>query len=99
MLDISSPPPLEDLEFQGRPNEDVSRFLGAVMRAALIQGRHLDREWMFAYTESCLRGDAMEWFDNMSADIARMDWSSLRKWQRNQQWQWRRKRYRKQRQP
>ncbi|KAG9022350.1 hypothetical protein FRB95_014924 [Tulasnella sp. JGI-2019a] len=79
MLDVSNPAPLEGLEFWGRPDEDVSRFLGAIMRAAVIQGRHPDKQWMFAYTESCLRGDAMEWFDNMSADVARMEWSSLRK--------------------
>ncbi|KAG9027004.1 hypothetical protein FRB95_008205 [Tulasnella sp. JGI-2019a] len=77
--DVSSPKPPEDLEFWGRPNEVVSRFLGAIMRAAVIQGRHSDEEWMVAYTESCLRGDALEWFDNMSADAARMEWSSLRK--------------------
>ncbi|KAG9008151.1 hypothetical protein FRB95_003072 [Tulasnella sp. JGI-2019a] len=79
MLDVSNPASLEDLEFWGRPNDDVSRFLGAIMRAAVIQGRHSDKQWMFAYTESCLRGDAMEWFDNMSPDVARMEWSSLRK--------------------
>ncbi|KAG8987514.1 hypothetical protein FRB94_001808 [Tulasnella sp. JGI-2019a] len=77
--DISSSTPLEDLEFWGRPNEVVSRFLGAIMRAAIIQGRHSDEEWMVAYTESCLRGDALEWFDNTSADVAKMEWSSLRK--------------------
>ncbi|KAG8990931.1 hypothetical protein FRB94_013013 [Tulasnella sp. JGI-2019a] len=79
MPDVSSPAPLEDLEFWGHPNDDVSRFLGAVLRIALIQGRHSDKQWMFVYTESCLRGDALEWFDNMSADVARMEWSSLRK--------------------
>ncbi|KAG9020940.1 hypothetical protein FRB95_003195 [Tulasnella sp. JGI-2019a] len=77
--DISSSTPLEDLEFWGRPNEVVSRFLGAIMRAAIIQGRHSDEGWMVAYTESCLRGDALEWFDNTSADVAKMEWSSLRK--------------------
>ncbi|KAG9023580.1 hypothetical protein FRB95_012897 [Tulasnella sp. JGI-2019a] len=75
----SGPSPLEYLEFGGRPHEDVSRFLGDIKRAAVIQGRHSDDEWMVSYAESCLRGDAMEWFDEMASDDAAMDWRTLRK--------------------
>ncbi|KAG9006137.1 hypothetical protein FRB94_000962 [Tulasnella sp. JGI-2019a] len=77
--EVSSPAPLEELEFRGGPNEDVSSFLGAIKRAAVKQGRHLDNEWMISYAESCLRGDAMDWFDEMGTDITSMDWISLRK--------------------
>ncbi|KAG9001189.1 hypothetical protein FRB93_012271 [Tulasnella sp. JGI-2019a] len=76
---ISSPAALEDLKFRGGPNEDVSDFLGAIRRAAVQQDRHMDNEWMVAYTESCLRGDAMEWFDELGPAVATMDWISLRK--------------------
>ncbi|KAG8989017.1 GTP-binding protein [Tulasnella sp. JGI-2019a] len=75
---IPSPAPLEELKFRGGPNEDVSDFLGAIKRAAIKQDRHLDDKWMVSYTESCLRGDAMEWFDEMGPDVATMDWMSLR---------------------
>ncbi|KAG9018435.1 GTP-binding protein [Tulasnella sp. JGI-2019a] len=77
---VSNPVPLEELEFGGGPNEDVSKFLGAVKRVALTQGRHLDHEWVIEYIESCLRGDALDWFDEMDPDeVAAMDWRSLRK--------------------
>ncbi|KAG9035084.1 GTP-binding protein [Tulasnella sp. JGI-2019a] len=76
---IPSPAPLEELKFRGGPNEDVSDFLGAIKRAAIKQDRHLDDKWMVSYAESCLRGDAMEWFDEMGPDVATMDWMSLRK--------------------
>ncbi|KAG8991151.1 hypothetical protein FRB94_012708 [Tulasnella sp. JGI-2019a] len=77
--DASGPVPLEYLEFGGRPNEDVSRFLGDIKRAAVIQGRHSDDEWMVSYAESCLRGDAMEWFDEICSGDTAMDWRTLRK--------------------
>ncbi|KAG9011347.1 hypothetical protein FRB94_008631 [Tulasnella sp. JGI-2019a] len=76
---ISSPAALEDLKFRGGPNEDVSDFLGAIRRAPVQQDRHMDNEWMVAYTESCLRGDAMEWFDELGPAVATMDWIPLRK--------------------
>ncbi|KAG8981391.1 GTP-binding protein [Tulasnella sp. JGI-2019a] len=79
MSDIYSPTPLEILEFRGGPNDDVTAFLGAIKRVGVIQGRHSDDEWMVSYTESCLRGDAMEWFDEMSSEATPMDWRSLRK--------------------
>ncbi|KAG9014312.1 hypothetical protein FRB94_012718 [Tulasnella sp. JGI-2019a] len=80
MSDICSPPPIEELKFHGDPNEDVSDFLGSIKRAVVKQGRHLDNEWMVSYAESCLRGDALDWFDEMDPDkVAGMDWSSLRK--------------------
>ncbi|KAG9018426.1 GTP-binding protein [Tulasnella sp. JGI-2019a] len=73
-------PALEDLQFWGSPNEDVSAFLGSIKRAAIKQGRHLDNEWMISYAESCLRGDAMKWFDEMDPDEpAATEWRSLRK--------------------
>ncbi|KAG8991669.1 hypothetical protein FRB94_012352 [Tulasnella sp. JGI-2019a] len=78
MSDISSPPPLEDLEFRGGPTEDVTRFLAAIKRAAVIQGRHSDDEWMISYIESCLGGDAMAWFDELGPEVT-TDWRSLRK--------------------
>ncbi|KAG9021267.1 hypothetical protein FRB95_002500 [Tulasnella sp. JGI-2019a] len=78
MSDISSPTPLEVLEFRGGPTEDVSSFLGAIKRAAVIQGRHSDDRWMVSYAESCLRGDAMTWFDELGPEIA-TDWRSFRK--------------------
>ncbi|KAG8988092.1 hypothetical protein FRB94_001104 [Tulasnella sp. JGI-2019a] len=77
MADISNPPPLDDLEFRGGPDEDVSRFLGAIRRTAILQGRHSDEGWMRSYIESCLRGDAMEWF--MGTDVDAMDWRTLSK--------------------
>ncbi|KAG8981363.1 hypothetical protein FRB93_008729, partial [Tulasnella sp. JGI-2019a] len=76
---VSIPAPLEELEFRGGPNEDVSNFLGAIKRAAVKQGRHSDNQWMASYTESCLRGDAMGWFDEMGPDVATIDWTSLRR--------------------
>ncbi|KAG9031839.1 GTP-binding protein [Tulasnella sp. JGI-2019a] len=76
--DVSSPISLEELEFGGGPNEDVSKFLGAVKRAALKQGRQLDQQWITDYIESCLRGDALEWYIE-SDEVAAMDWRSLQK--------------------
>ncbi|KAG9023188.1 hypothetical protein FRB95_013424 [Tulasnella sp. JGI-2019a] len=78
MSEISSPPPLEDLEFRGGPADDVTRFLAAIKGAAVIQGRHLDDEWVVSYTESCLGGDAMAWFDDLGSEVT-TDWRSLRK--------------------
>ncbi|KAG8988206.1 GTP-binding protein [Tulasnella sp. JGI-2019a] len=72
-------PPLEALEFWGGPNEEVTAFLGTVKRVAMMHDRHSDNEWLVSYTESCLRGDAMRWFDTMGPDAATMDWSSLRR--------------------
>ncbi|KAG8986352.1 hypothetical protein FRB93_005348 [Tulasnella sp. JGI-2019a] len=79
MAGISNPPPLDDLEFRGGPDEDVSRFLGAIRRAALLQGKHSDEEWMRTYVESCLRGEAMEWFNEMDAGVDTMNWRTLSK--------------------
>ncbi|KAG9001130.1 GTP-binding protein [Tulasnella sp. JGI-2019a] len=76
---ISEVSPLEVVIFRGGPNEDVSEFLGAIRRVAVIQGRHSDDEWMVSYTESCLRGYAMGWFDEVSSGVPTMDWKSLRK--------------------
>ncbi|KAG8989084.1 hypothetical protein FRB94_014682 [Tulasnella sp. JGI-2019a] len=70
IYNAASPALLEVLEFRGGPNEDVTRFLAAIKRVAVSQGRHLDDEWTVSYTESCLGGDAMRWFDEIGPDTA-----------------------------
>lgn len=72
--DSATPVALEALIFRGSPGEDVTDFLGDVKRVAIVQGRQRDEEWMIDYVESCLRGDAMTWFDSLSVT----NWRSLR---------------------
>ncbi|KAG8870976.1 hypothetical protein FRB98_001149, partial [Tulasnella sp. 332] len=50
---------LEPLVFGGSPSEDVTEFLGAVKRMAVLHGRHDDDTWIIAYAESCLRRQAL----------------------------------------
>jgi len=57
--------PLESLEFAGTPSEDVTHFLGAIKRVAVVQRRQREDEWMIDYVESCLRGQALRWFDSL----------------------------------
>ncbi|KAG9014310.1 Ras- protein Rab-1A [Tulasnella sp. JGI-2019a] len=79
-MDVTSPPLLEELKFYGGPDEDVSDFLGAIQRVAIIQGKHSDSEWIVSYTESCLRGDALDWLIERDPDeVDTMDWRTLRK--------------------
>ncbi|KAG8992321.1 GTP-binding protein [Tulasnella sp. JGI-2019a] len=68
---------IEILEFRGSANEDVTAFLGAIKRVAIMHGRHLDYEWLISYTESCLRGDAMRWFYKTDPRTTIKDWSAL----------------------
>ncbi|KAG8861481.1 hypothetical protein FRB96_002930 [Tulasnella sp. 330] len=72
---------LEVLKFSGLPSEDVTEFLGAVKRVAIARGRQKDHEWITDYTESCLRGNAMKWFDGASVtDPSQFStWPSLRR--------------------
>ncbi|KAG8977255.1 hypothetical protein FRB94_001109 [Tulasnella sp. JGI-2019a] len=77
--EVSSPAVLEALEFRGGSNEDVTAFLGAARRVAIVQGRQSDYEWLVTYVESCLRGDAMRWFDEKDLGANAKDWSSLRR--------------------
>ncbi|KAG8874213.1 hypothetical protein FRB97_006075 [Tulasnella sp. 331] len=70
--------PLEPLTFGGAPNEDVTAFLGAVKRIVVVQGRRRDDEWIVDFVESCLRGDAMRWFDGLESS-APLEWSQLRR--------------------
>ncbi|KAG9007035.1 hypothetical protein FRB94_014699 [Tulasnella sp. JGI-2019a] len=76
---LEASPPLEVLEFRGGPNKDVSAFLGATKHIAIIQDRYLDDKWLASYTESGLRGDVLEWFDEMSSEVSVLDWRVLRK--------------------
>ncbi|KAG8987343.1 GTP-binding protein [Tulasnella sp. JGI-2019a] len=77
--EVSSPVVLEALEFRGSSNEDVTAFLGAIRRVAIMHGRQSDYEWLVTYVESCLRGDAMRWFDEKDLGATTKDWSSLRR--------------------
>ncbi|KAG8985421.1 hypothetical protein FRB94_003778, partial [Tulasnella sp. JGI-2019a] len=74
-----NPGALEALEFHGGPNEDVTAFLGAVRRVAITHNRQSDNEWLVTYVESCLRGDAMRWFDQIEPSATATDWRSLRR--------------------
>ncbi|KAG9014321.1 GTP-binding protein [Tulasnella sp. JGI-2019a] len=69
--------PLQHPVFGGAQGEDVTAFLAGVKRVAVVQGRHEDDAWLAGYTESCLRGEAMRWFDG-SDQAAMMQWSKLR---------------------
>ncbi|KAG8992322.1 GTP-binding protein [Tulasnella sp. JGI-2019a] len=77
--EVSSPAALEALEFRGEATEDVTAFLGAVRRVAMMNNRQSDNEWLITYLESCLRGDAMRWFDEMDVGATITNWSSLRR--------------------
>lgn len=68
--------PLEQLVFGGTHSEDVTDFLRAVKRVAVIQGRQRDDEWMIDYVESCLKGQAMRWFDALPTVES---WSQIRR--------------------
>jgi len=70
--------PLEPLLFGGSPNEDVTDFLRAVKRVAVIQRRQRDDEWMIDYVESCLKGQAMRWFDALPPATVE-SWSQVRR--------------------
>ncbi|KAG8871271.1 GTP-binding protein [Tulasnella sp. 332] len=70
---------LAPLTFGGAPNEDVTAFLGAVKRVAVLQGRQRDDQWIVDYVESCLRGDAMRWFDGIGPGATQLEWGPLRR--------------------
>ncbi|KAG8879015.1 hypothetical protein FRB98_005877, partial [Tulasnella sp. 332] len=70
---------LEPLTFGGAPSEDVTAFLGAVKRIAVVQGRQRDDQWIVDYVESCLRGDAMRWFDGIGSGVTQLEWGPLRR--------------------
>lgn len=73
--------PIESLTFGGETFEDVTVFLGAAKRVAILQGRLDDDGWILNYIESCLRGDAMRWYDSLASSIPRpfAQWSDVRR--------------------
>lgn len=62
--------PIEWATFSGTTGEDVHLFIQAVNRAALLQGRYADDNWMYLYAQSCLIGPAFTWF---------LEWSRLQR--------------------
>ncbi|KAG9002128.1 hypothetical protein FRB94_004106 [Tulasnella sp. JGI-2019a] len=67
----------ELLEFQGDDSEDVTLFLRDIARVAFNQGHHQDFPWMIGYTETCLTGTALRWFNELDEDVLR-SWKTLR---------------------
>ncbi|KAG8879751.1 hypothetical protein FRB97_001447, partial [Tulasnella sp. 331] len=68
---------LENITFQGKEMEDATQFLQNVKRVAFAQGRQRDQEWLVDYVETCLAGDALEWYTELDEET-RFNFDHLR---------------------
>ncbi|KAG8980320.1 hypothetical protein FRB93_009279 [Tulasnella sp. JGI-2019a] len=65
------------LAFSGTSSENVLVFCQAVYRFAFANGRQEDGTWIAGYAYSCLTDAALDWYEDLPADIKK-DWSKLR---------------------
>ncbi|KAG9024183.1 hypothetical protein FRB95_011967 [Tulasnella sp. JGI-2019a] len=70
-------PCIDWLAFSGTSSENVLVFCQAVYRFAFANGRQEDGAWMAGYAYSCLTDAALEWHEDLEADV-KEDWLKLR---------------------
>jgi len=68
---------IEWLTFSGKPDEDVSLFIQAVIRFALSVDRERDGVWIATYAYGCLKDEALKWYYTLDSDVT-ANWSTLR---------------------
>lgn len=69
-------PSEEDLVFSGRNARECERFIRAVRRHALLNGKSRDPLWMSDLVACCLEGDALRWHIQLPPDVSG-DWIKL----------------------
>ncbi|KAG9049008.1 hypothetical protein FS837_011482 [Tulasnella sp. UAMH 9824] len=62
--------------FHGGSGEEAEKFIRAVREKAIDEGKSKDNEWMVAYAESCLAGEALRWHACLDSDTQE-NWKKL----------------------
>ncbi|KAG9046810.1 hypothetical protein FS837_003629 [Tulasnella sp. UAMH 9824] len=62
--------------FYGGSGEEAENFVRVVRDKAINEGKRKDNEWIVAYAESCLAGEALRWYAYLDSDT-RNNWEKL----------------------
>lgn len=75
-LDLSPTSKEVDPVFNGSDGAEAEDFVTAVRRRAFAEGRQRDQAWMADYAATCLKGNAVRWFQALDREV-REDWELL----------------------
>ncbi|KAG9027345.1 hypothetical protein FS837_004305 [Tulasnella sp. UAMH 9824] len=62
--------------FCGGSGEEAEQFIRAVRDKAIDEGKRNGNEWIVAYAESCLAGEALRWYTYLDSDT-QGNWKKL----------------------
>lgn len=70
-------PPRFDLVFRGQDGTECERFIMAIKKEALAQGKLRDDDWIVGLVETHMEGTALRWFETLD-DATQYNWKLLK---------------------